>query len=282
MEAQQIMMASYLDILYDGKNKKYGGYELRKMYPRRAAIAGSAAVLIVGGLFAALLFEPKVPVEEEIVCRFPADVIMKPIEPPPADKVEPGLPPAQVIPPRASPTAVFSVPKIVIDKEVPKEEILQEAPKKGVEAGLTFQDGALDGNGISDELRLGGKPGIGQPGGKENGSLGATEKKEDDILTFVEQQADAKYNWESYLNNSLKYPSAALQVGAQGKVLVKFVVEKDGRITGAKVTRGKELGNGLPEEAIRVVLAAPNWAPAKANGKPVRSYFTVPITFKMQ
>lgn len=281
MEAQQIMMASYLDILYDGKNKKYGGYELRKMYPRRAATAGSIAVLIVGGLFATMLFEPKVPLDN--VVDFPPNggVILERIDPPPTEKVAPNLPPPQTIPPSARPTIVFTAPKIVIDQNVLKENILKEAPKEGVEAGLKFQIGSTDGNGISDELRLGGKPGIGQPGGTEKGRGEETEKESNEILAFVEQPASAKYNWESYLNKSLNYPNSALQVGTQGKVLVKFVVEKDGRITGAKVVRGNDLGNGLPEEAIRVVLAAPAWVPGKSNGKPVRSYFTVPITFKL-
>lgn len=279
MDAKQILNASYLDILYDGKNKKYGGYELRKMYPRRAAIAGLLAVLLVGGLFGAMLIKPKVKMDE-VVNDVPIVTDMADIEPPPLDKNEPPPPPPPAAPAPVRPTVVFAVPEIKKDKEVLKEEKLTEAPKKNEDVGLKFEKGSDDPGAISQDLNLGGKRGgDGLAGGEDKGK---NDKPSDEIVAYVEQDAKPKYNWEAYLQKNLVYPRAATEIGAQGRVMVKFVVERDGRITNAKVTRGNDLGNGLPEEALRVVMKAGNWEPGKVGGKPVRSYYSVPINFKLQ
>lgn len=84
-----------------------------------------------------------------------------------------------------------------------------------------------------------------------------------------------------YLSENIKYPEQAKKENIQGRVFVIFVVEKDGRVTNAKVLRG--IGGGCDEEALRVVNAMPKWEPGRLQGTtPVRVQYGLPIVFKLQ
>lgn len=82
-----------------------------------------------------------------------------------------------------------------------------------------------------------------------------------------------------FLQRNVKYPKEAQEQGKQGRVVVQFVVEKDGSITDAKIA--KSVDPQLDAEALRVVNAMPNWTPGKQRGKEVRTYFTIPVTFRL-
>lgn len=105
----------------------------------------------------------------------------------------------------------------------------------------------------------------------------------DEIFTAVEQPSqfpggeNAMMRW---LSENVIYPEAAQKNGAQGRVIVRFVVEKDGSISSPSIMKGVD--KDLDREALRVVGMMPKWEPGKNNGKPVRSYYTLPITFKLQ
>jgi protein TonB len=87
-----------------------------------------------------------------------------------------------------------------------------------------------------------------------------------------------------YIYKNVKYPAIARENGIQGRVVVQFVVEKDGKITDANVVR--DIGAGCGEEALRVVNSMngmnQRWTPGKQRGKPVRVQFTLPVSFKLQ
>lgn len=107
--------------------------------------------------------------------------------------------------------------------------------------------------------------------------------KEEEIFVAVEQQAEfpggqaALMKW---LSNNIRYPESAQQNDIQGRVIVKFVVEKDGSIGTATIAKGVD--KDLDREALRVVKKMPKWQPGKNNGVAVRSYFTLPVTFRLQ
>ncbi len=107
--------------------------------------------------------------------------------------------------------------------------------------------------------------------------------KEEEIFVAVEQQAEfpggqaALMKW---LNNNVHYPEAAQQNDIQGRVVVQFVVEKDGSVGAATILKGVD--KDLDREALRVVKKMPRWQPGKNNGVPVRSYFRLPVQFRMQ
>lgn len=88
---------------------------------------------------------------------------------------------------------------------------------------------------------------------------------------------EALYKW---LNKNLKYPPRAQDQGVQGRVMVKFIVNKDGSIQNVTVLRSPD--KDLETEAVRVVKAMPHWIPAKQGNKEVRSYFSLPVLFKIQ
>jgi protein TonB len=83
-----------------------------------------------------------------------------------------------------------------------------------------------------------------------------------------------------FLSLNIKYPAVAAETGIKGKVIVNFVVNKDGSITGAKILRSVDAS--LDKEALRVVNSLPRWKPGKQGGKPVRVAFSVPINFTLQ
>jgi len=103
------------------------------------------------------------------------------------------------------------------------------------------------------------------------------------IFTVVEQEASFPGGVEKlgeYLAKSIKYPQQARETGTKGRVMLTFVVERDGSITDIKVLR--DIGSGCGEEAKRVVKEMPKWQPAKQRGKAVRQQFVLPVTFNLQ
>ena len=82
-----------------------------------------------------------------------------------------------------------------------------------------------------------------------------------------------------FIRDNLKYPAIAQEAGVTGRVIVNFIVGRDGKITQIKVVRG--IGSGCDEEAIRVLKKMPPWTPGQMGGKAVPVYFTFPITFRL-
>jgi TonB family protein len=85
---------------------------------------------------------------------------------------------------------------------------------------------------------------------------------------------------DAYLSKNIRYPVAAQQIGAQGRVIVQFVVNVDGTIIGAHVSQG--VNPDLDAEAVRVVSKMPQWIPAKIDGEPIKVQYTLPVNFKLQ
>lgn len=109
------------------------------------------------------------------------------------------------------------------------------------------------------------------------------EVAEEEVLVFVEENPEFPGGDAArlkFLSENLKYPPAARDNGIQGKVYIQFVVERDGRITNAKVLR--DIGGGCGAEALRVVKSMPKWKPAKQQGRAVRSQFTLPVQFTLK
>lgn len=97
---------------------------------------------------------------------------------------------------------------------------------------------------------------------------------------YVDVMPKTPYDRTHYLINHIHYPGSALAHNYQGRVLVKFIVNEDGSISDVKAIKG--VNEELDREAIRVVSSMPNWLPGEKDGKPVKVYFTLPISFKLQ
>ena len=109
------------------------------------------------------------------------------------------------------------------------------------------------------------------------------ESKQPDVLDVCEsmpQFPGGAVNLMSYLQQNIRYPKESMEANKQGRVIVQFVIRKDGSITDAHVV--KSVDSQLDAEALRVISAMPNWTPGTQNGKPVNVKYTVPITFRLQ
>lgn len=269
MDVNKILKSDYLDILFEGRNKNYGGYELRKQYPNRmrnAALATVGAIILIAAG----------PV---IASKFSSTVKTKPVanlkevtlaEPPPMDpKKPPPPPPPPAPPPPVKPTVKFTPPVIKKDQEVKEEEKPPEQ-KDMKEAPPGPKTEAGDPNGIDPGI-------VDKPGTGPAGPVEAPEPPK--IFTYVEQMPQFNGNVQQWIADHAHFDQAK-EAGVDGKVYVKFVVNEDGDISDVSVIR--DFGYGSKEEAMRVVKSMPRWTPGKQNGRAVKVYYTLPITFKLE
>ena len=85
---------------------------------------------------------------------------------------------------------------------------------------------------------------------------------------------------EKWVYQYLKYPESSLVKGEQGKVMVEFIVEKDGKVTNVRVSRG--VSDALDAEAVKVIAASPKWKPGRIKGVKVRTMITIPVEFRLE
>jgi TonB family protein len=113
-------------------------------------------------------------------------------------------------------------------------------------------------------------------------SIASAQSGSDPVFTSVEQVPEFPGGIEAFgkfLATNVKYPKAARDNNVQGRVIITFVVEKDGALSNMKVVRG--IGSGCDEEAVRVLSTSPAWKPGIQNGKPVKVQYSVPISFSL-
>ncbi|MBP6979010.1 MAG: M56 family metallopeptidase [Bacteroidales bacterium] len=113
-------------------------------------------------------------------------------------------------------------------------------------------------------------------------ALSAPQKQDDSVFTKVDIAPTFKGGQEAmvkFISQNIHYPEAAKKQGIQGTVFVSFMVNEKGKVTNGKVLRG--IGSGCEEEALRVVMAMPDWNPGKNGEKPVKVNITLPIKFAL-
>ena len=271
MEANKILSADILDLVFEDRNKDYGAYELRKTYNRRITraliITASIALLAMIGSYLSSALEDKNKNKLQI-----KEVTLEDIKQEEQPEPPPPPPPKPPDPPKIE-MKQFTPPKIVKDEEVqeppPEQEELKEA-----KIDVQTQEG------IKDE-------GIVAPAVIDEGKGIVEEKKEDENKIFEKVEIEAAFPggesaWRKYLERNLN-PSAPVDNGApEGTytVYVQFVVSKDGSISDVRPLT--KHGFGMEEEAVRVIKKGPKWTPAIQNGRQVNAYRKQPITFQVQ
>jgi protein TonB len=273
MEANKILSADVLDLIFENKNKDYGAYELRKTYNRRISraliITASVALLaLLGSVLASTLEESdKNKIKQQEINL--ADIKQeepKVIPPPPP-------PPPKVEPPKVE-MKQFTPPVIKKDEEVEKPPPPQEELKEA-KIDVINQEGIKDLN-------------IQVPVVPDQGKQIVEVKKEDDenkIFDKVEIEAsfpggDSK--WRQYLERNANGQVATDNGAPEGTytTVVQFVVDKEGNISDVRALTNH--GYGMEEEAVRVIKKGPKWTPAVQNGRQVKAYRKQPITFQVQ
>lgn len=263
MKAQDIRNADYLDILFDKRNKKYGSYALRKYHDRDMV----RSLLLMMGLCVCFIASGFLPADKAVATVEKPPVVYEftpvEIEKPP---VPPDVPdPTPPEPPASRATVKNKVPVVAPD------EIVTELPTPvdsfdGRESGPVTASGDPTGSAVATT--------------NTNGTGREIAVVSDEPVDYTDEMPEFKGNVAAYLNRSLRYPRRAVQAGIQGRVIVQFVVNRDGSIGDVKLVRG--IGGGCDEEAIRVVANMPAWKPGLQHGKPVRVNYKLPISFRLE
>ena len=277
MSKIDLVAGDWVDLVFEGKNQAYGAYKLRKDTTKRNIIAMlsilAAAVLVFSIVAIKSVIEANrgkvdaTQVTELSALNQPkkqAEVKQKP-------KVN--VEPEKVVE-RVKSSVKFTAPVIKRDDQVkPEDEIKTQEEIMSTKTAI----GALDVKGNDDAagevLKI--KEAVAQP--EPNPEV------ETKIFEVVEQMpsfpgGDAALM--KYLQENVKYPVVAQENGVQGRVVISFVVERDGSITDVKVARSVD--PSLDREAQRVVKSMPNWIPGKQNGSAVRVKYNVPVSFRLQ
>ena len=275
MEVNKILNADVLDIIFEGRNKEYGAYDLRKTYNNRLlkSIIGMAIIILLlfGGFFLSNLTggpSKKASIVDDVQLEDIKE--QKKDEPPPP-------PPPKVEPPKVE-MAKFTPPKIVPDKEVKPEEKPPEQEKlDDTKIGTVNQEGIKD-DGIT-------APPVSDAG---KGVVEAPKKDDEDYdKTFTKVEIESSFpgglaGWGKYLQKNLRYPDFAVKYKIQGQVMIAFVVDTEGHIPVNTVRVDRSVEYSLDQEALRIIFVSPEWAPAIQNGRKVKSYKKQPVTFKLQ
>jgi len=274
MEPNKILQSDLLDIVFEGRNKDYGAYELRKKYSRRIwlalGITTAIAVVAIGGSLLAKTLGGKgnddLKVSEVVLEQVKQQPDEKPPPPPP--------PPPKTPPPPKVEMTKFTPPVIKKDEEVKQEEIPPVEKLEDTKIDIKSEEGIKDQN-------------IATPPPVDEGKKVVEEPKVDENQIFTKVEIEASVDqkqWIRHLQTHLqRYIEDAAANGMDPgtyTVQVKFLVERDGSI--ADVQALNDPGFGLAKAAVDVVKKGPKWNPGIQNGKQVRSYHTQPITFVVQ
>jgi len=125
---------------------------------------------------------------------------------------------------------------------------------------------------------------VGLPPGNDDKGRQSPEADSQKVFRFVQQQAEfpgGTSQMSRFIKEHLQYPEEARRNNIQGKVVVEFVITESGKIDTGSIQLRKKVAPLIDAEALRIIKLMPDWAPAKNNGKPVKSYFVLPMTFSL-
>ena len=268
---------SWVELVFENKNKAYGAYQLRKETGKRNV----KAMIIVFATIAAIIVAAwaKVAIENAMPKKvaIETDVELSKLAQKKEAKVERKEPVKvemeQKVVEKVKSSVKFTAPEIKKDEDVkPEDELKSQDDLAKTNTAIGSFD--VKGNDEAEGEVLKAKEVIAEEKPKEE------ETKVFDVVEQMPQFPGGQQALFEYLSKNIKYPVIAEENGVQGRVIVTFVVERDGSITDVKVV--KSVDPSLDKEAQRVVKAMPHWIPGKQNGPAVRVKYTVPVTFRLQ
>jgi protein TonB len=258
----------WCDIIFEGKNKEYGAYAMRLSSSKRHIVAFGCVVL----LMAMVMAMPKImnAIKPAAIQTTYSDGFVLsglPIELP-EDKqiIETKLTPP---PPALIRSIIYNPPVITPDDEVADKNAMRSIEE------LNEFGGAIGNVTVDTENRRGE---LAEP----NMTIPIDPPAVETPVIHCEQMPvfpGGTSELMSYLQKNLRYPQMAIDVGIEGRVILKFVVSKTGGISDVQVVKG--IDPSCDREAVRVVSSMPNWIPGAQNGNPVAVYFTLPVVFRL-
>ncbi len=270
MEVNKILSSNFLDILFEGRNKEYGAYELRKNYERRLTIAlmvtaGAALLIFITAIISRSVSDNsknKVKVQDVTLADIKTEEPVK-IEPPPP-------PPPKQEPPKIEITK-FTPPKIVEDEKFEeKNEVKEQEEITNV--------GKIDQDGIKD-------PEIVNPPKVEEETKVVEAPKEDPNQVFTKVEVEAQFpggegKWNQYVQRAVeKNIDDLVDDGQAGTCEVQFIVDREGNVSNVEALTMK--GSVLARIATDAIRKGPKWIPAIQNGRQVKAWRRQKITFRL-
>ena len=274
---------NWLNLIFEGRNKEFGAYELRATSPWRhlkAILLSVAGLIIIGlGIWGSLKIHEYI-IEQELKDKANQENVAVAIDTEvPED--EPEIQQIEEQKPEMKPEDVQNTVKatelnIVEDSKFDKEkEVVNQDERKEDDRSAGAQD-VKDGTDDKTVKTV-----------KEEVKITETPKEEvkhepEKVFTAVEQMPEFPGGQAAllkFISNNIQYPQAAADNNVQGKVYVKFVVTSTGKVD--KVQIARSVDKALDQEALRVCRMLPNFTPGRQNGQPVNVWYTLPVTFKL-
>ncbi len=279
MSKVDLKSRDWCELVFEGRNKEYGAYELRAKSGQRQ-VKGIIAILILIAAIAVLV-GIKMAADSIMASSRDRDAELatelsqlkkdEPVQKKEEIKQEYEQPEVQKVAVKAS--IQFTVPEIVdVVDESKKMKNQEELNRSNISIASQDYEGDVNGKGTIDDLK----------DNQQAGGNQAAPEEDSKIYTIVETPASfpgGEAALLNYVNSHLKYPAIAQEEGIQGKVVLKFVVLENGNVGQVQVVQSLE--SHCDQEAIRVVKSLPRFSPGKQQGKPVKSWFTLPIRFQL-
>jgi len=265
MKPELILQADILDIIFEDRNKEYGAYKLRKDYNGRMIRAMLAVVILVTVLFIMKYWNPSDTKFISSTLVNISDTVI--ISPPPIES-----PPA-VEPPKLK-VATIKNPSFVISTD-PETDTLPTIEELGNEVAIALNNQEGEPN-ISIE----------SPTVESKGDIESIPEKtpveKPEIYTLVEFMPEfpgGQAAFIRFLSKNLKVPEEAMEPGQKLKVMVQFVIGKEGEISHIEFIETS--GEVFEQEVLRVMKKMPMWKPGFQNGERVSVYFKLPVVFEV-
>lgn len=257
----------WCELVFEGRNKDYGAYDLR----RNSALRHNKAMIIITVLAVACFTVPaliKAVIPQREIKEIMTEVTTLSQLPPPEVKSEAIKKVNAAPPPPLKSTIKFTAPVIKKDEEVREEdEIKTQEEVTNAKVAISVAD--VKGN---DEEN-----------GADIADLKEIAQDDPDVPFQVVEQMPVFPGGEKammkFINKQIKYPVLAMENGIEGRVILRFVVLPNGEIGEINILRSVD--DSCDKEAIRVIRSMPKWIPGKQNGMAVSVYFTLPIAFQL-
>lgn len=271
MDVNKILNADFLDILFDGRNKDYGAYELRKNYDKRLATALASTGGLAFFIFLLVIVGKGVANAERNRVQM-HEVSLSAIKEDPVQQIEKPKPPPQQPDPVKVQIDKVTPPKIVDDEKFDeKNEVKDQA--EVINVGVTNQ--------VGDKI----EDFVNPPKVDQGTGVIEAPKQGNDDATFTKVEIEAKFpggdeRWSQFVQREVERHMDELQDdGQSGTCEVQFIVDREGNVSNVEALSMK--GSKLAEVAVNAIKKGPKWIPAVQNGQSVKAWRRQKITFRL-
>lgn len=270
------------DALFAYKNKAYGAYQIRRKRPFNLLLGLTGGILGLGLLYLSpliLLFlkQVKSPELTELVTEMAVTPYSQLMAPPPIPE-EPKPKDPVLAAPQVS-TIKFVKPVVKSDEEAPDEEMPTMKELAKANPGRITQEGSDDI--YADYVQQ--KVAAPEPPKQQEAPPQKPKPAPEEVFDFVSIKPEYPGGYVAlmtYMGQNINYPPMALDARLEGTVVIRFVVDRDGRVRDAEIL--KDIGGGCGAEALRVVNTLQRWSPGEQNGRLVNVRYVLPIRFKLK